>query len=154
MNNTIDLYAGRNEFIEYKNLKFVSYDDEQEYLNVFEQVNKARKHFFGARQLGCVIIFDNKEAGAFFQELYNLKKFTIYRGYNQKIKHNGISWTTDLTVPELFARRHLGDNDTVPSILKATCAIKDVLVLSEHEREIVINPTNLKNIQSLEMAAA
>ena len=72
--------------------------------------------------------------------------FTIYRGFNGDGTPYGLSWTTQRTTAEWFARRFLTDDSA--HIASATVTRADVIALFTRrgEHEIVVHPDTLTDV--------
>ena len=147
MNNAISKF---NEFkqellSEYCRLKYVSKEDEQDYLRMFEEVSTRTKRFLGRGSVGT-IMFPTDVAN--YKTLP--KKLKIYRGYHEAVKRKGISWSLSKRVADGFAHhcRVEGKNDVEPSVVTGTCSKRDVLAYTNEvsEQEIIINPNKVRNI--------
>lgn len=78
------------------------------------------------------------------------REFTIFRGCaNSQIA--GVSWTTNRSVAEGFAKGYRGIAVECPVIVSATCRLEDVLFATNDrdEFEIVVDPCELENIRVL-----
>tara|TARA_R110002020_G_C15800747_1_gene731118 strand:+ start:13 stop:468 length:456 start_codon:yes stop_codon:yes gene_type:complete len=90
-----------------------------------------------------------------FEELP--KEIILYRGILLKDNSDfdlnvGVSWTTDSKIAKMFAYRFLSLGGEA-CILKAEARKKDVLFYTDEreEREIIIDPVNLKNIHRINL---
>ncbi len=73
--------------------------------------------------------------------------FTVYRGCDEG-RIDGISWTTDRSVAEGFARGHRWIRNPNPVVVSATCHQDDVLMaLNDREEfEIIVDPSRLGDV--------
>lgn len=73
--------------------------------------------------------------------------FTVYRGCDES-RIDGISWTTDQSVAESFARGHRCIRNPNPVIVSAECHQRDVLMAinDREEFEIIVDPSRLDDV--------
>lgn len=84
-------------------------------------------------------------------EISDKDTITVYRGENTGSNHylNGaLSWTLDYTTARFFANRFRKPN---PKIYKAKVHIKDILIFIDREKEVLIESTNLKEIEEIDI---
>lgn len=76
---------------------------------------------------------------------------TIYRGEADESTHfkNGaVSWTLDYSVASFFANRFSAQN---PRMYKANVLVKDILMLIDREKEVVVTEDKLLNIENIKL---
>jgi len=133
---------------EYMQLKYVSKEAEDEYLLVFQDLNNQRKAALGRTVISTIMLPTDTAA---FHHLPN--KLTIYRGYHEKRKRVGVSWSLSRIVAEDFAHITMikSARDIRPSVATGTCLLKDVLAYTNdrNEQEIIVNPEKVKNIHNI-----
>ena len=104
--------------------KYVTWEDEQEYLQIFEQAIKSRRRVFGKNVVSTIMFSGDSDS---YRRLP--KKLAIYRGYHTANKREGISWSLSKQVADSFAH-HCWVKDTrdvPPSVVRGNCLLKDVL---------------------------
>lgn len=88
-------------------------------------------------------LFWNDEQKVFYGALPEL--VTVYRGCSRE-RMRGVSWTTDKTVAEGFARGHRGI--TIPDAVVAECRIakQDIITVipDRDESEVIIDPRGIE----------
>jgi len=136
---------------DYQHLKYISKKTEDWYLKEFEYVVGQSQSMFGKR-IVCTIFGDHDDIAA-FRKLP--KKLRLYRGYNEKEKREGISWSLSRKVAEGFAYVSFmdGEKDIPPSVVSGTCSCKDILAYtnSRDEQEIIINPAKVHDITDIDV---
>lgn len=132
----------------YGQLKYVSKEDEQDYLVMFEDMNKRTKRILGRGSLGTIMFTDDETSYRHLPQ-----KLTIYRGYHEAAKREGISWSLSKTVAEDFAHISWREDakDVPASVVTGTCLLKDVLAYTNDrgEQEIIINPKKVTGIRNI-----
>lgn len=130
--------------LRYINGKYISYEEEQKYLAYFRRTRATLDKEFNER---TPVLFP--EEHGYFEDLP--ERLTIYRGYWEPEKRNGISWSLYQHVAEFFTD-HDRNTESLPGFLvTGDCWKKDVLAYTHmiHEAEIIIDPQNVRNIRDI-----
>jgi hypothetical protein len=75
---------------------------------------------------------------------------TVFRGCSKE-RILGVSWTTDVAVAQEFARGHRGMSPPNPVVAQARIPNSEIFTVVVHreESEIVLNPSELIDLKSL-----